>query len=154
MLESLRLNPIIGGDNEESKIDPTRASEHCMHKALMARHVNKAKHGACLGRQIGEAEIDGHAPCLFLLQPVAIDPGQRFDKGGLAVIDVASSANDHCSALGNVSRARLSASAISLGDSRARTGPMNGAARMLPPTSALSNQASAATWSTGTPLPR
>jgi hypothetical protein len=45
--------------------------------------------------QIREAEIDSHSPRLFLFQAIACDPGQSFDEGGLAMVDVASGANDH-----------------------------------------------------------
>jgi hypothetical protein len=39
-------------------------------------------------REAGEAEIDRDAARLFLRQPVGVDSGERFDQGGLAVINV------------------------------------------------------------------
>ncbi len=95
MLQRLRLDPVIGGDHQQGEIDPARAGEHRMHKALMARHVDEAENRTRLDRQIGEAEIDGDAPRLLLLQAVAIDAGQRFDESGLAVVDMASGADNH-----------------------------------------------------------
>ena len=38
---------------------------------------------------MGKAEIDRDAARFFLWQPVGVDPGERFDQRGLAVIDMA-----------------------------------------------------------------
>ncbi len=46
-------------------------------------------------RPVGEAEIDGDAARLLLLQPVGVDAGQRPHQSGLAVIDMAGGADDH-----------------------------------------------------------
>ena len=46
-------------------------------------------------RHVGEAEVDGDAAGLLLLQPVGVDAGQRPDQRGLAVVDVAGGADDH-----------------------------------------------------------
>ena len=89
MLERLRLDPVIGGDCEQGEINPACARHHGVHKALMARHVDETDHSPALDRQISEAEIDGDASRLFLLQPIAVDPGQRFDQCGLAMVDMA-----------------------------------------------------------------
>jgi hypothetical protein len=43
---------------------------------------------------VSEAEIDGDTSALFLLKAVGIDPGERFDERGLAVIDVAGGPDD------------------------------------------------------------
>ena len=43
----------------------------------MAGHIDEAEHRAVRCRQIGEAEIDGDAARLFLLEPVGIDAGER-----------------------------------------------------------------------------
>ena len=59
---------------------PARACQHVCGRTLMARHIDKAEHGAVPGRQIGEAEIDRDAARLFLLQPVGIDAGQRVTR--------------------------------------------------------------------------
>ncbi len=121
MLQRLRLDPVIGRDHEQSEINSARARQHSVHEALMTGHIDEAKNGAGHDRQIGEAEIDGHTPRLFLLQPVAVDSGQRFDQGGLAMVDVTCGSDDHDAASRSFWRAWRSAVAISVGDSAART---------------------------------
>ena len=44
--------------------------------------------------EMGEADVDGDAPLLLLLEAVGVDPGERQDQAGLAVIDVARGADD------------------------------------------------------------
>ena len=154
MLARLRLDPVICCDREQGEIDPACPGHHGVDEALMARHVDETEHSPGLQRQIGEAEIDGDAPRLLLLQPVAVDPGQRFDQCGLAMVDMAGGADDHGAAPGSACRARRSASAISSVDSAARADARNDAAKALPPARPRSSQASAATRSRVTPLPR
>ena len=48
--------------------------------------------------RVGEAEIDGDAARLLLLQAVGIDAGQRLHQRRLAVVDMARGADDHGSA--------------------------------------------------------
>src|SRR5690349_5268788 len=95
MLERLRLDAVIGSDDQEREIDAGRARQHGMHQALVAGHVDEAESLAAFGRQIGEAELDGDAARLLFLEAVGVDPGQRFDQGGLAVIDVPGGSDDH-----------------------------------------------------------
>ena len=45
-------------------------------------------------REMGEAEIDRDAARLFLRQAIGIDPSERLDQRGLAVIDVAGGRED------------------------------------------------------------
>ena len=44
--------------------------------------------------QVGEADVDGDAAFLLLFEAVRIDPGQRLDERGLAVIDVPGGSDD------------------------------------------------------------
>ena len=43
---------------------------------------------------MGEPQVDGDAAALFFFQAVGVDAGERFDQGGLAVVDVAGGADD------------------------------------------------------------
>jgi hypothetical protein len=52
------------------------------------RHVNDSGAQAVAQRQGGEAEVNGDAPLLFLLQAVGVDAGQGGDERGLAVVNV------------------------------------------------------------------
>ncbi len=49
------------------------------------------------GRQpdMREPEVDRHAALLFFRQTVRVDPGQRADQRGLAVIDMSGQSDDH-----------------------------------------------------------
>ncbi len=154
MFERLRLDAVIGGHDQQGEIDAARPGQHGVHEALMARDIDDTQDFAAFDRQIGEAQIDGNAPRLLLLQPVAVDPGQRLDQRCLAMIDMAGGADDHGAASGSGVLALCSASAIASGGSAARTGPRNGAARVLPPARPRSSQVSAMDSSCGTPLPR
>src|SRR5690349_7889045 len=61
----------------------------------MAWHVDEAELAAIAEIAVGVAQIDGDAARLLLLEAVGIDAGQRFDQGGLAVVDMARGADDH-----------------------------------------------------------
>ena len=95
MLDGLRHDAFIGGDDEQHHVDTRRARQHIMHEPLMAGHVDKAEHRTVRHRRIGIAEVDGDAALLLLGQPVGIDARQCLDQRGLAVIDVAGGADDH-----------------------------------------------------------
>src|SRR5207302_10290931 len=60
----------------------------------MARDVDDSYQPAAGQGQVCKAEVDGHPPPLLLGQPVGVDAGQRLDQRGLAVVDVASGADD------------------------------------------------------------
>ena len=45
--------------------------------------------------RIGKAEIDCHAAPLFFGQAIGVDPGQRPDERGLAVVDMPGGREDH-----------------------------------------------------------
>src|SRR5262249_45922645 len=64
-----------------------RARDHGLDEALVARHVDEPE-AARPDVEVGEAELDGDAALLLLLEPVGVDAGQRPDERGLAVIDV------------------------------------------------------------------
>src|SRR5229473_3279625 len=63
-----------------------------------------------------ETKIDGHAAPLFLSEPVGIDPGQRRDESGLAVVDVAGCTDNeaHRTLLAAASTASISTSSSPL----------------------------------------
>ena len=95
MLEGLRARPVIGGDDQQHPVDRQHAGQHVGQKALMPGHIDKAELGAVGQCRIGEAEIDRQPAPLLLGQAVGIDPGQRADQRGLAVIDMAGRRQDH-----------------------------------------------------------
>ena len=143
VLARLRHHAVVGGDDQQHEIDAGGAGQHVVHEVLVARHVDEAEHRAVRRRQIGEAEIDGDAARLLFLEPVGVDAGERAHQRGLAVIDVAGGADDHGAGSGRGRAARRSASAISSGESAARTASKNCAASALPPARARSKPARA-----------
>ena len=52
-----------------------------------------AHDGSARERQVGEAQVDRHAPPLLLGQAVGVDAGERVDERRLAVVDVAGGAD-------------------------------------------------------------
>ncbi len=119
MLARLRHHAVVGGDDQQHEVDAGRAGQHVVDEALVARHVDEAEHAAVRRRQIGEAEIDGDAARLLLLQAVGVDAGQRAHQRGLAVVDVAGGADDHGA---GAPRSGASARAAALGLGVARIG--------------------------------
>src|SRR5262249_36006127 len=105
----------------------------------------ESEHAAVRSRQIGKAEINRDAACLFFLEPIGIDAGEGAHQRGLAVINVPSGPDDHGAAPGKGAAARASASAISCGASTLRTASKNGDASALPPLRARRRSANAAT---------
>ncbi len=65
-----------------------------MDEALVPGHVDHPGDRAVRQAEGGEAEVDGDAALLLLLQAVGFDPGQGADQRGLAVIDMAGGADD------------------------------------------------------------
>src|SRR5260370_14359264 len=94
MLLRLRHHAIVGGDREQHEIDTVRAGEHVADEALVPGDVDDTGASAVGQGEVGEAEIDRNPALLFLLEAVGILAGQRFDKRGLAVIDMTGGADD------------------------------------------------------------
>ena len=94
MLFGLGHPSFVRGDGEQGDVDATDAGEHVLDEALVAGHVDETNHvpGADVGP--GEPEIDGQAPLLLHGPTVRVSPGQGFDEGRLAVVDVTGRADD------------------------------------------------------------
>jgi hypothetical protein len=95
MLAGLRHRPVVGGDHQKRVIDPGHPGQHVADEALMARHIDEAKHRAIGQRVVGEAQVDRHAALLFLRQAVGVDAGERLHQQRLAVVDMAGGGDDH-----------------------------------------------------------
>ena len=72
----LRHDALVCRDHEQDGVDAAGASQHVLHEALVAGHVDERERSLAVD-PVGEAEIDGDPACLFFLQPIGIDPGQR-----------------------------------------------------------------------------
>src|SRR6185312_1702840 len=98
MLAGLRLNRFVGGDDHQGQIDAADAGQHVAHKALVARNVNESEPDFfTAGRsqlKMRETEIDSNAAALLFFQTIGINAGEGFDQRGLAVVNMAGSAED------------------------------------------------------------
>ena len=94
MLAGLRHHAFVGGDDQQGEVDAADAGQHVLDEALVAGHVDDAHLLAAGQLQPGEAEVDGHAPLLLLLEAVGVDARERLHEGRLAVVDVAGRADD------------------------------------------------------------
>ncbi len=106
MFEGLRARSIIGGDDQQYPVYRQHTGQHVGQKTLMAGNIDKAELGAVGQGSIGEAQIDGQPTPLLLGQAVGIDPGQRADQRGLAMIDMTGRCQDHRS--GGIAAVRAS----------------------------------------------
>ncbi len=101
MLARLRLDALVGRDDEEDEVDAGRAGEHVLDEPFVAGNVDDGDPAAGGERQVREAEIDRDPALLLFLQPVGIDSGESADERGLAVVDVPRGA-DHDGAHGRI----------------------------------------------------
>ena len=111
------ITPSSAATTSEREVDAAGAGEHVVHQPLVAGDVDEADH-AVAGRHVGEAEVDGDAAGLLLLQPVGVDAGQRPHQAGLAVVDVAGGADDHRAGSGSGASAARRARPASSGGQR------------------------------------
>jgi hypothetical protein len=61
----------------------------------VAGHVHYPDEDVVAEAVVSEAQLDGDAPLLLLLEPVAVDPGQGLDERRLAVVDVTGRTDHH-----------------------------------------------------------
>ncbi len=88
VLPGLGHDAFVRGDDQGHQVHAGGAGHHVAHEALVARHVDDPQVLAVGQDQVGEAQLNGDAPELFLLQTVRIVAGQGLDEGAFAVIDV------------------------------------------------------------------
>ncbi len=94
MLSGLGHDAFVSGHDQQSQVDAADAGQHVLDEALMAGHVDDADFAAAGQLEPGEAEVDGHAPVLLLLEAVGVDAGERPHQGRFAVVDVAGGTDD------------------------------------------------------------
>lgn len=99
MFARLRLDRLVGRNDQQHQIDAAHPGQHVAHKPLVAGDVHKTnmQNLALRARQVhvGKAEINSDAAALLFLQPVGIDPSQCLDQSRLPVVDVSRGAYDH-----------------------------------------------------------
>ncbi len=94
VLSGLGHDAFIGGDNQQGQVNAAHSGQHVLDEALVSGHIHNAHFLAAGQFQPGEAEVDGHAPFLFLAQAVGVNAGQGLHQGGLAVVNMSGGTQD------------------------------------------------------------
>ncbi len=87
MLGRLRLDALIGGNDQQGGVNSGRAGDHRANEFLVTRHVNQV-YLAPRQREMCESEGDGHASCLFFREPIRLHAGQGANQRRFAVINM------------------------------------------------------------------
>ncbi len=95
MLAGLRHHAVVAGHHQQRMVNAADARQHIGEEFFVAGHVDKAQHPAVRLRPVGVAQIDGHAAALFFRQAIRVDPGDRLQQSGFAMIDMAGGGDDH-----------------------------------------------------------
>jgi hypothetical protein len=93
-LLGLRLPALVRGDDEQHQPNGTDAGEHVADEPLVTRDVDEADLATARQGGPGVAEVDRETATLLLGEPVRIDPGERDDERGLAMVHVACRRDD------------------------------------------------------------
>ena len=88
MLDRLRHDAVVGGDDDERDVDARCARHHVAHKALVTRHVDHAERASARQHELGEPELDGDAASLLLGEAVGIGAREGAHERRFAVVDV------------------------------------------------------------------
>lgn len=88
MLPGLRLDPLVGGDQQGNRVDARRPGYHPVDKPLVPRHIDNADLDSRGKSHVGISQDNRYAPSLFFRKEIAFDAGQRPDESRLAVVYV------------------------------------------------------------------
>jgi len=94
VLLGLRHDAVVGGDGEEHQVDAVGARQHIFDKSLVPGHIDDARRRAVREIEMGKAEIDGYAALFLFFEPVGVQPGERLNQAGFAMINMAGGADD------------------------------------------------------------
>ena len=92
VLPGLGHDPFVRGDDQGHQVHAGGAGHHVAHEALVPRHVHDAQTLAGGQLQVRKPQLNGDPPEFFLLEAIRVNPGQGFDQGALAVVNVAGGA--------------------------------------------------------------
>ncbi len=97
MFARLRHNAFIRGNYKKNGVNSPRASQHVIDEIPVTWNIHNADFLSRREIQPGKTQINGHLAFFFLAQTVRIDPGQRLDQCGFAMVDVPGSSDYmHC----------------------------------------------------------
>ena len=98
MLAGLRLDRLVGRDDQQHQIDAAHTGQHVAHKAFVPGNVNKPQlqfFAAGPGQlHVREAQINGDAAALLFFQSVGVYSSECSDQCRLSVVDVPGRAYD------------------------------------------------------------
>ena len=94
VFHGLGHHALVGRHHQQHGVEALDPGQQVADEARVPGDVDDAHLPAAGQLQVGEAEVDRHAPSLLLGEPVGVDPGQRLDERGLAVVDVTCRADD------------------------------------------------------------
>ena len=110
---------LVRGNHHEGHVHPRGTGDHGADESLVPGDIHDAERRTVLRSVAREAEFNGDAPPLLLVEPVRVDPGQGAHQRCLPVIDVAGRAEDQTGP-----RVRPGARVAALGSARdSRHGP-------------------------------
>src|SRR6266705_2986621 len=98
MLAGLRLDTLVGGNDQQNQVNPAHPSQHVADEALVAGDIYKPESQPFAVRprqfEMRESQVNRYSSPLFFFQAVGVNPGQGLDQRGFSVINVPSGAND------------------------------------------------------------
>ena len=95
MLDRLRHDAVVGGDDQDRQVDARYAGDHVADELLVAGHIDDPRAEVPAEEARGEAEFDGEAALHLLLQAAGHAPGEHLDQARLAVVHVPRRAEHH-----------------------------------------------------------
>ena len=81
-------------DDKEREVDAPDAREHVLDEPLVSRDVDDAHLASAGQREPREAQVDGHAALLLLIEAVGVDPRKGEHERRLAMVDVSGGPDD------------------------------------------------------------
>ncbi len=94
VLAGLGHDALVGGDDKQEQVDAGGAREHVLDEALVARDIHDPGPRPPGQPEPRKPQVDGEPALLLLAQPVGVDSREALHQRGLAVVDMARSADD------------------------------------------------------------
>src|ERR1700678_778983 len=97
MFDSLRLDALVGRDDQERGVDARCARYHCADESLVPRHVNQIHLGVGAELHMGKPKRDGNAALLLLGKSIHFKTGEGVHQRALPMIDMPNYAENETS---------------------------------------------------------
>ncbi len=93
MFARLRHEALIGGDDEQRRINAANARQHVLDETLVTWHVHDADDFATGQGKPCEPKVNRHLAFFFFFEAIRVNACQRFHERGLTMIYVPGRAN-------------------------------------------------------------